>query len=616
MTDKLSPKIEAAISEALASFKPDPRLLVSEWAGTRRHLSAEASAEPGLWNNDRAPHLVKPMDCLSPYHPAARVVCKFSSQTGKTEIILNFLGYIIDCAPGPTLVIQPNVSPMGEAFSKDRIAPMLRDSPTLSEKAGPGSSRSSANTITHKSFKDGHLTIAGSNSVSGLASRPIRYFAGDEINRWEPTKEGDSLLLARKRLQTFRVRRASKELLVSSPTYSDIGICVEYDKCSQQWEWHLACEHCGESQLPRLKHFMWTDRDSKTTRYVCEHCGGEHALGVADRVKASGRWVLVKDGPEESIGFMMNQWASPFARWDDTVEEWLAARNDPLQKQAVTNTVFAEPWEGEGDRIDPHILEQRAEEYAAEVPADARVITIGVDVQNDRLEAEIVGWGEGETSWDIAYEILPGEPTGAEVWEDLSALFARTWKHESSAVMRPVAMCVDSGNWSKNVYEFVRRMSDRRIIPIKGSSVFGADILAGTKKDRRLRAVKRMINGRPPEILGVSQMKRILAKRLVLPLDAPGCCHFPLGRGREYYDQLTGERLVTEKKRGQRPRMVWQRVHSNVEALDCRNYAYAALLLSDADLSKPVIAVSDKKRGGAKKKISVGQKSGGGLLDG
>lgn len=614
MSETLSPKIERAIADALAAFKPEPRLLVSEWAGSRRYLSAEASAEPGLWNNARAPHLVKPMDCLRPYHPASRVVCKFSSQTGKTEVILNFCGYIIDCSPGPTLAIQPNVSPMGEAFSKDRIAPMLRDSPTLREKAGPGSSRSSANTITHKSFPNGHLTIAGGNSVAGLASRPIRYLVGDEIDRWEPTKEGDPLLLSRKRLQTFRVRRTSKELLVSSPTYSDVGICVEYDKCSQQWEWHLVCEHCGESQFPRLKHFMWTERNPKTVRYACEHCGSEHALGVEDRVKARGLWVLVKSGPDDSIGFTMNQWASPFARWDDTVEEWLSAGNDPLQKQAVTNTVFAEPWDGEGDRIDPHILEQRAEDYPAEVPAGVRAITIGVDVQIDRMEAEIVGWGEGETSWSIAYEILPGEPTSEYVWVDLEKLFRRTWAHEQLVGLRPKAMCIDSGNWSKNVYEFVKRMRDPRIIPIKGSSVFGADILAGTKKDRRLRMVKRMLNGRPPEILGVSQMKRILAKRLVLPLDAPGCCHFPVGRGREYYDQLTGERLVAEKKRGQRPRMAWQRVHANVEALDARNYAYAALLLSDADLSKPVRPIKEEKSEAKRKKIEIGKDARRGLL--
>jgi phage terminase large subunit GpA-like protein len=512
------------------------------------------------------------------------VVCKFASQTGKTEVILNFVGFIIDCDPGPVLAMQPNVSPMGEAFSKDRIAPMLRDSPTLAEKIGQGKSRNSASTITHKTFPNGHLTIVGANSAAGLASRPIKYLVADEIDRHEPTKEGDSLTLARKRLQTFRVRRSAKELLVSSPTYADLGISVEYAKCTQQHEWHLTCQHCGEHQFPKLAHFQWDQDKPHTVRYACEHCGAEHPLQDADKVKASGRWVCVKDEGPESVGFHMNQWASPFARWDDTVAEWLAAGADPLQKQAVMNTAFAEPWEGEGDRVDAHVLEQRAEFYAAEVPAGVQVITLGVDLQIDRMELEVVGWGEGETSWNLDYQVLPGEPTSEDVWKDLLEIYRRKWTHESGAIMQASAMCIDSGNWSKHVYTFVKNQKDRRIIPIKGASPFGADVLSGGRKDRRLRAIKRLRDGRPPEVLGVSQIKLIIARRLVAVKDKPGYCHFPKTRDREYFDQLTGERLVSDKKRGKRAQMVWHRVHPHVEALDCRVYAYAALLLIDGDV--------------------------------
>lgn len=561
-------------------------MLVSEWAEKYRHLSPEASAEPGQWFNANAPHLVKPMDCLSPYHKAERVVCKFASQTGKTEIILNFCGYIIDCDPGPTLIVQPNEKPMGEAFGKGRINPMLRDSPTLNEKIGNRKSRSSTSTIMLKEFPRGYLALAGATSPAGLASRPIRYLACDELDRWEPTKEGDPLFLGRKRQQSYRVKRKSKELLVSSPTYDDLGISVEYDKCMQQWEYHLPCLHCGETQLPRLKNFQWDEKKPESVRFICLKCGSEHPLEIADKVKAGARWVCVKDEGERSIGFWMNQWASPFARWDDTVEEWLSAGTDGMQKQVVTNTVFAEGWEGEGDRIEPHLLEARAEKYKAEVPAGVLAITIGVDVQIDRVEIEVVGWGAGETSWSIAYEVIPGEPTGTELWEDLLAFFRKTWRHESGVMMAPVAMCVDAGNWSKNIYAFVLAARDSRIIPIKGASPFGADVLSGSKKERKRRMLERRRTGRPAEIIGVSQIKRIIAKRLVLSPGTKGSCHFPEGRGREYYDQLTGERLMVEKKRGKRAHMLWSKVHTNVEALDCRVYAYAAMLLAEPDLSR------------------------------
>ncbi len=286
------------------SWRPPPRLSVSEWAGRYRFLSPEASAEPGLWNNARARHLIEPMERLNPHSQTERVVLKFSSQSAKTEFLLNFIGYVIDLDPGPILAIQPNVTPMGEAFSKDRVKPMLRDSPTLAAKIGAAKGRTSAQTITHMVFPAGHLTIAGANSPAGLASRPIRYLLCDELDRWEITKEGDPLLLARKRLQTFRARRTAKELIVSSPTYDDIGICAEYARCTQQWEWHLSCQHCGTG-VPNI---AWK------TPMLSRHPGA----GSASRMKAmSPSAIGSTNGPAHSPGGMTryrNGWMRALTR--------------------------------------------------------------------------------------------------------------------------------------------------------------------------------------------------------------------------------------------------------------------------------------------------------------
>lgn len=576
-----------ALAEALNTWRPPPRIGVDEWADCYRHLSPEASAEPGPWRNANAPHLVEPMRRLSRYSSTERVVCKFASQTGKTELINNLIGYVIDCDPGPILTIQPNVTPMAERFSKQRIAPMLRDTPTLAAKM-QFQHRNSANTILEKQFPGGQLFIGGANSPAGLASMPIRYLLCDEVDRWEVTREGDPMTLARKRQQTYRKKRISKQLVVSSPTYDDLGISIEYAKCDIQHQWHLACLHCGAHQFPRLKHFQVTDGDLSTLRYVCEHCGAEHPLADEDRVKATGQWVVTADSGQSSAGYWMNQWASPFARWDDTLREWLDAGTDPAQRQVVTNTVFAEGWEGDGERVDAHALEQRCEDYAAPAPANVAAITIGVDVQHDRLEAEIVGWGmiDGHMeSWSLGYEILIGEPTDPEVWADLKDLYQTPWEHESGAMLKPIAMCVDSGNWSKVIYEWVKAQRDRSIIPIKGASSFGADALTGNDRDRRKRSAKRLIHGRPAEIIGVGQIKLIIQRQLAAPAGKHGYCHFPTGRGREYFDQLTGERLMIDQKRGKRPTRTWVKVHAAVEALDCRVYAYAALLLSGVDLT-------------------------------
>ena len=581
------PAIPELIRDTLApAWRPPPRLSVAEWADQYRYLSPEASAEPGLWSNSRAPHLLEPMDRLSPYSATERVVLKFSSQSGKTEAILNFVGYIVDLDPGPILAIQPNVTPMGEAFSKDRVKPMLRDSPTLATKIGTAKGRTSAQTITHMVFPSGHLTIAGANSPAGLASRPIRYLVCDELDRWEVTKEGDPLLLARKRLQTFRARRTAKELIVSSPTYDDLGICAEYARCTQQWEWHLACLHCGTTQFPKLEHFQF-ETDPRQLRYVCKACGALHTLEDADAVKATGRWVCVKAGAEESVGYWFNQWASPFARWDDTAAEWLEAGNDPARKQAVVNTVFAEHWEGEGEKIEPSLLSQRGEDWGEAVPARVMAITLGCDVQGDRLEVETIGWGPNLESWSLAYDVLPGEPTSGEVWEDLLDLYRLAWGKADGSALRPVALCVDSGAYTQHVYSFVKRAHERGIVPVKGVSGMERDQLAGDRRQRLKRVAQRMRDGRPPEILGVDSIKRTIFHYLSAAPGNTGYCHFPTGRSEEYYLQLTGERLMALNQRGKRPERRWVPIHQAVEALDCRVYGYAALLLSGLDLRAP-----------------------------
>ncbi|MBK1699755.1 phage terminase large subunit family protein [Thiococcus pfennigii] len=593
---------------AIEAWRPPPQITVSEWAARYRYLTGESSAEPGKWRNERAPHLILPMDYLSPYSSARRVVCKFSAQSGKTEVLLNFIGFIIDCDPGPILAIQPNIEPMGERFSKQRIAPMLSACPTLEEKVGPSKSRQSGNTILEKHFPAGMLFIGGANSPAGLASMPIRYFLGDEIDRWEVTREGDALSLGRERLETYRANRQEKELLVSSPTYDDLGISVEYAQCECQFERHLRCEHCGETQFPRLTQFRWDDGRPETVRYICEHCGAEHGRNAQRRMKLAGAWVCVKDEGEESVGFWMNRWASPFSRWEDVVAKWVDAGSDPSKRQVVVNTSFAEGWEGDGERVDAHALEQRCEEYAAPAPMGVAEITIGCDVQSDRIEAEIVGWGLVAgllESWSLGYEVFVGEPTSPEVWEELAELYRASWEHERGGPLKPAALCIDSGNWSKAVYAWCKDMRDTRVIPIKGSSAFGADVLAGDERQRKRRAHKRLREGRPPEIIGVGQIKLIIQRHLAAPPGTYGYCHFPVGRSREYFDQLTGERLMVDQRRGKRPVRSWSKVHPQVEALDCRVYAYAALLLSGVDLERARPPPAEEA---AKRKAASGQR--------
>ena len=185
--------------------KPPPKLTVSQWADRYRQLSAEASAEPGRWHTSRAEYQRGIMDAIC--DPLVEmVVCMKSAQVGWTEIVNNVVGYHIDQDPAPTLVVQPTVE-MGEAWSKDRLAPMLRDSPALRGKVGDAKSRKSGQTLRQKTFPGGHLTIAGANSPASLASRPIRVVLFDEVDRYPASagREGDPVTLGRKRIMSLAV---------------------------------------------------------------------------------------------------------------------------------------------------------------------------------------------------------------------------------------------------------------------------------------------------------------------------------------------------------------------------------------------------------------------------
>ena len=200
-------------------LSPPPELTVSQWADEYRRLSPEASAEPGRWNTDRAPYQREIMDAINDAR-CEEVIIMSSAQVGKTELILNIIGYYIDYDPSPILVLQPTRD-MAETFSKDRLAPMLRDTPALKGKVKDARSRDSGNTILHKTFPGGHITMVGANSAAGLASRPIKIVLMDEVDRYPASAgtEGDPIKLAEKRTTTFWNRKNC--LLYTSPSPRD-----------------------------------------------------------------------------------------------------------------------------------------------------------------------------------------------------------------------------------------------------------------------------------------------------------------------------------------------------------------------------------------------------------
>ena len=266
---------------------PPPDLTVSEWADDFRRIPPEASAEPGAWRTSRAEYQREIMNAVS--DPLIeRVVVMTAAQVGKTEILLNVIGYFIDQEPSPILVLNPTLN-MGQSFSKDRLAPMIRDTPVLQSKVKDPRSRDSGNTLMHKKFTGGHITIAATNSPVSLAARPIRVLLCDEVDRYPSSsgKEGDPLTLAIKRTQNFWNRRI---LMVSTPTLLQTSNIYKEFVLSSQEEWCVPCPTCGEYQPYSWEQILYKDLPEPVMK--CVKCGAVHNEIEWKAGQEHGKWIV------------------------------------------------------------------------------------------------------------------------------------------------------------------------------------------------------------------------------------------------------------------------------------------------------------------------------------
>ncbi len=575
------------MKKVFSVLKPPPDLTLSEWADEHRRLSPESSAEPGRWKTSKAPYQKEIMNAITDVS-IQKVVVMSGAQLGKTDgFILNPIGYYMHYEPSPILVLQPTIQ-MGESFSKDRLAPMLRDTPVLRDKVND-KSRNSGNTILQKIFPGGHVTIVGANSSSSLASRPIRILLADEIDRYPATagNEGDPLLLAGKRLATFWNK---KEVCVSTPTIKGMSrIEVEYEHSTQE-TWNVPCPACGEYQPLEWANIHFDKDDPDEISQACTSCGTLSSEYEWKGMFEKGKFIA--KFPGRSVrGFHLNALASTFVEWKEVVTKFLTANEEKKKGniellKAWTNTEMGQTWEEEGEQIETDDLFSRREKYNCEVPEDVIVLTAGVDVQDDRFEVEVVGWGVDKENWGIKYQVIYGDLKLKPVWDELDAFLSQTFTTADGRSLKIICACVDSGgHFTNQVYRFCKQRTARRVFAIKGKG--GAEV-PYYNKPSTANSVKT-----PLFTVGVDTGKAILYQRLAVTEEGANYCHFPKeddrGYTEEYFKGLTSERMVMSYKRG-KAQYVWtlkNKAYKRNEPLDCRNYASVALEIANPVLKKP-----------------------------
>ena len=591
MAEQLS-VYESAFNEGLA---PDPVLTVSEWADGNRMLSSKASAEPGRWRTSRTPYLREIMDSLSVYDPVQRIVLMAGAQIGKTEAGNNWMGYIIQHAPAPMLYVNPTVE-IAQKVSKQRVAPMIEETPTLRDRIAPSRSRDSGNTLLMKEFMGGVLMMTGANSAAGLRSMPVRFLYLDEIDAYpgDVEGEGDPINLAEKRTTTFSRR---KVFMTSTPTIKDVSKVEREFERSDKRRYYVPCPHCGHKQWlrwrgvnddpkdPQAKTYrlIWTDEFKTSAGYVCADCGSVIEERHKTWLLENGEWQATAEGDGVTRGYHLNSLYSPagWKSWVEILREFEEASTDPSKLKTFVNTTLGETFEeAYSARLDADGLAKRAENYEMlTIPMGGLVVTAGIDVQDNRVEIVQRAWGFGEESWLVNRSVIFGDPGRTELWAQVLDVLDTPMLHESGAMMTTYAACVDSGgHYTHEVYAFARQHKARHILAIKGQSQAGKIILGKpTRQDINIRqqTIKRGVMLWP---VGTDTAKATIHARLRNAEEGPGTYHFPLGLEEEYYKQLTAEKQITKLVNGF-PKRVWvKQPGARNEALDCEVYALAALM--------------------------------------
>lgn len=583
-----------------SALRPPPKLSLSEWADEHFRLSG-GSADAGKWTT--RPYQREILDAL--IDPAVEWVSVIkSARIGWTEMVKAATAYFMVEDPCPILGVLPTVD-IAEIFSREMLAPMLREVPVLAELVQAPAVKTTGRTLLHKTFPGGVISLVGANSAAGFSMLSRRLVWLDEVDRMPPSAgdEGDPVALAVKRAETYWNR---KILAGSTPTISGVSRIEQLFEAGDQRHRYWPCPHCGyfDFLVPsdrghdRGHVLRWPTGRPEAACFECRGNGcvieetHKRDMDEAGEWRADVPWAGDASRVHKSFRIWAAYSTSPNAGWGQIASEFLKANKEGTDKlRVVVNTTFGETWQERGEAPDWERLYQRREPYSiGTVPDGVIVVTCGVDVQKDRFVYEVVGWGANRESWSLAYGELHGDTALDATWFQLDALLNGSWRAPDAEPGVSIQMlAIDSSAFTQPVYDWARRHPMSRVIAIKGDDGPRPIIGPASPVEINYRG-KRMQRGYKVWIVGADTAKSELYGWLRMPRGEdsdppPGWCHFPQDYGPEYFEQLTAEHLVTVvNRKTNRKTLRWQ-VLPNREnhVLDCRVYARAAAAVLGID---------------------------------
>lgn len=549
--------------------KPE-ELTVSQWAEKYRVLD-DSSNISGRWSNGITPYLAGVMDAFNDPYIREIYFCK-ATQVGGTEALINILCYLIMESPAPAMIVYPS-DDLAKDISNDKLKPAFRLIPQIQKLFQENSSKE-----LRLKFKTMLLYLRGAGSPAKLASKAIKYLFFDEIDKMggASKKEASPFNLAMERVKTYKSQ--SKVYACSTPTLRTNYIWNLHDNADEVRHYFVPCPHCGEMIELKFKQVIYVEDEekqmspyerAKTATYVCQECGCEIADSDKPKMLREGKWAAVKKrgiGNPKSVGYWINSLYSIFVTWADAAEEYLKSYEDPELLQNFVNSWLAEPWEDTKLKTtEDLVMERQTDLPELVVPSWAKLITAGVDVQENSLYYVIRAFGDFTTSQNIAHgQVLS--------FSDIEKIMNSEFEAEDGRKPIVCLALIDSGYQPDETYDFCLDNSDWAL-PVKGASNAMRDRYKISKVDK----VGSKAYGMQLVLVDGNQYKDSIAARMRKE-NGTGSWMVYRGCDEEYAKQVTSEHKVMVRAKNGSSKAAWVPKHSHADNhyLDCEVYAMAA----------------------------------------
>lgn len=580
----------AVAAAALQALAPPPELTPSQWAEEAVRIPVGAAIS-GPIRFENAPYQREPLD-MTVNPECHRVTLKWGAQVGKTQLALCAQAYKIVHDPVNQIMMQASEGDL-QKWLNTKFNPLVDATPALQERIAKPRGRKGVNNTKMKSYPGGDLIFAWSGSPKTMRGISAPFIVCDETDGYDRTAEGHPVSLLWQRARSFLRHMPDQVCLleISTPTFKGTSHIDASYEAGDQRTFHVGCPHCGEAQTIEWSNVKWDKASDgthlpETAHYECRANGcvwdDDDRVEAIKNAESLGHGWKAKEPFRGHASYHLSELYSCFVGLKDVVQSFLdkKAMGD---LQTFVNVSLGEAWEEDAQKLDVDHLIARAQPLPDKIPMGVGLQTCGVDMQEDRLELERVGWGLGEESWSLDHQVFWGDPLKPEVWDQLFEYVDQVWEHESGARMKVSATCVDtggSGGLTQAAYEQLRGKQRRNIFAIKGGAGWDKPVASAPKKSRSGK------RGRPVTLftLGVNDAKLTVMRRFLQEKPGAGYCNLPLDRDPEWFTQLTAERLVTRFVRGF-PIREWKKTRDRNEALDCRVYAYAALKILDPNIA-------------------------------